>query len=358
MVLLILIFTFFFFLFLLKNFNAPHKNEALYIGLLVFIYLFIFSAFRNQSVCNDTLMYINHFNKIKPSKILSLNQEDKFEYGYQILENIIFLKVSKSPIVLLIITSFFIQMSNILFFFRNSKIFLFSIFLYIGLLNYFFTVSAIRQSIAIAFFNFAFLCLAKNKIILYIILILIAAQFHTSAYLLLLLPLLYKIKVNIKLIIIFFCTLLIVFIYLEDILGIFYIYFSYGKYYLERNWISESKLGTIFILTTFFLGFLLIIKTYDFENYTHKDKYMFLFYLLMISFWIFSLKISVLARYSQYFLPTAIILISNSFCKIKNIIYKKNIQFFLICFISLQLALILIYRPEWFMVIPYKFYWQ
>lgn len=346
--------------FYINNFTKiPLVRRNLIFAFLVFIQIFLPAAFRHYSVYNDTLMYVEHFKLINPTNIFSIDFKHRFEYGYQLLENVIFLYVSKSTIALFLVTSFFIQLSYILFFYRNSKLLWFSIFLYLGFTHYFFTVSAVRQAIAIAIFNFAFYFLVNKKYYYYLLITVLAAQFHSSAYLLLILPLFANVHVNKKNLIIFFLLLLLSYLFLEKLLLVFYTYFSdYGKYYLNEGWISESKLGTIFIIITLLIGLIIILKKFDFKNYTVAEKYMLIFYLALLTFWVFSLKISVMARFTQYFMPVSIVLLTNSCYKIQNKLYRNYTFAFWIIFLLIQLIIILYYRPEWFMITPYKFYWQ
>lgn len=329
------------------------------IALLVFFQLFLPAALRHVDVYNDTGMYVNHFKKINPKNVLSIDYNSRFEKGYQILENFIFLKISKSPIALLFFTSLFIQASHIIFFYRYSKILWFSIFLYLGLTYYFFTVSGIRQSIAISIFNFSFIFLINKKWIFYAISIFCAAMFHSSAYLLLCLPILYNIRISIKLLILYTVFVLICFLFLKDILNLYYTYFpKYGANYLAEQWISKSKIGTYIIILTNFIGFLIVLKKFNFKDYSYTEKYMLFSYMMVLTFLIFSLKISVISRFTYYFIPATIVMLANSCWKIKNNVYRNIIYSFWVIFLVCQVAVILVYRPNWFTIVPYKFYWQ
>lgn len=294
-----------------------------------------------------------------PNAVFSINVYERFEVGYQILENFVFLKISKSPVALFIITSFFIQLSYVIFFYRFSKAFWFSIFLYLGLTHYFFTVSGIRQGIAIAVFNFAFIFLISKKWVWYCFFVILAAQFHSSAYLLLCMPFLNIIKLNKKTLKLFIPLIILSYLFLGNIIDVFTAFFpNYGTDYLGGEWISESKTGIYLILSTYLIGLLVIIKNFDFKNYSYSEKYMLFFYLVLIIFLVLSIKISILIRYTYYFIPVSIIILTNSCLKIKNITNRIFMYGFWIILLTIQIVLILTYRPDWLMVTPYKFFWD
>lgn len=339
--------------------KIPQSLRNKIFAILVFFQLFIPAALRHVDVYNDSLAYATHFKNIMPNAVFSINVYERFEVGYQILENFVFLKISKSPVALFIITSFFIQLSYIIFFYRFSKAFWFSIFLYLGLTHYFFTVSGIRQGIAIAVFNFAFIFLINKRWIWYCLIVILAAQFHSSAYLLLCMPLLHMVRLSKKTLMVFILVILFNYLFLGDILDVFFSFFpNYGTDYLGKEMISESKTGLYLILGTYFVGLLVIIKNFDFKNYSHSEKYMLFFYIALVMFLVLSIKISILIRYTYYFIPVSIIILTNSCFKIKNIVDRAIMYGFWIILLTIQIMIILTYRPDWFMVTPYKFYWD
>lgn len=328
-------------------------------ALLVFFQLFIPAAIRHVDVYNDSMAYATHFKSILPDAVFSINLYERFEIGYQVLENFIFLKISRSPVALFIVTSLIIQLSYVIFFYKYSKVFWFSIFLYLGLTHYFFTVSGIRQGIAISIFNFAFIFLINKRWLWYCLIVILAAQFHSSAYLLLGMPLLNMIKLSKKTLIVFILIIFLNYLFLGDILDVFFSFFpNYGTDYLGKGMISESKTGLYLILSTYFVGLLVIIKNFDFKNYSYEEKYMLFFYIALMMFLVLSIKISILIRYTYYFIPVSIILLTNSCFRIKNILDRVIMYGFWIVILTIQIMVILTYRPDWFMVTPYKFYWD
>lgn len=336
-----------------------NKNSDAVFMVIVFLQLFFLAGFRNIDTYNDSRMYAEHFVNYASKSFFSIDFNDRFEIGYQMLEQLIYFNISKSPTALFLITSFIIQLSHIVFFYKYSRVFWFSVLLYIGFTHYFFSVSAIRQSMAIAIINFAFYFLINKKILQYVGLVILASLFHYSAFLLIFIPILSKIEFNKKTFFSFLIVLLLLFSFLEIVLSFYFDFFTrYSTYFFDANWTSKSRIGKFLIIATFSLVILVIFKVKNFETYTLSDKYLLVFYFLGIVFLVLSLKISVLSRYASYFLPATIVLLTNACSRIEKVKYRRMLYVFWSIFLAAQLVIILTFRPEWFNVLPYKFYWQ
>lgn len=339
--------------------NVSIKKRNVIFAIILFLQLFIPAGLRNIEILNDTQTYADHFQMINPQSIFQINPIERFEAGYQVFENFVFLKISHETVMLLIISSFIIQLSYIIFFFKYSNALWFTVFLYFGLTHYFFVVSGIRQGLAIGIYNFAVIFLINKRWIIYSLITLLAAQFHSSAYLLLLIPLIDWIKLTRKTLFIYLGVILACFLFLESILDAFFSFFpTYGIDYMEKERISESKTGIYLILITYLIGLIIILRNFDFKQHTHIQKIMFIFYLALIMFLVLSIKISILVRFTHYFIPFSIVMLSNSCSEIKSKINRFVVYLFWVLFLTVQMYVILLYRPEWFTIVPYKFYWE
>lgn len=341
----------------IKHLSTQSKKKIL--AILFFVQLFLPAGLRHITVYNDTPAYAEHFQSISPNNIFDLNPFERFEIGYQILENIIYLLISKDPVALFFITSLLIQSSFIILFYRYSENLWFTIFLFIGLTHYFFLVSGIRQGLAIAVFNFAIPYLFNQKWKWYYLIVFISAQFHSSAYILFLVPFLNFIRFSKKTLIYTIFFTLCTFLSLDKILGIFYSFFpNYGSDYLGQEGISESKIGIFLVLLTYLIGLIVVVKNFNFKIFVNSDKQMLLFFLGNVLFLVLSIKFGILVRYTHYFIPISIVLLTNSCYRIKGIMDRFMMYLFWVIFLCIQVYIILVYRPEWFTVIPYKFYWE
>lgn len=337
--------------------NVPIRTRNIALGILLFLQLFIPAGLRHVDVYNDSIHYADHFADIFPKSIFDINLFDRFEYGYQVLENFVFLHICRKPVALFFVTSLIIQSSYIILFARYSKSLWFTVFLYVGLTHYFFVVSGIRQALAISVFNFAIPLLFRRKWVSYMLIVILSAQLHSSAYILLLLPLLYIVKLTKKSLFIYILAIAASFFFLQGILDAFFsLSGNYGTDYLER--ISESKTGVILILITYLFGLFSILQSFNFKNHTQTEKMTFMFYLALIMFLVLSIKMSILVRFTHFFIPISIVMLANSVYKMKNVINRFIVYTFWVLFLLSQIYIILTYRPEWFMITPYKFYWE
>lgn len=341
----------------MKHISAEKKNKIL--AIIFFVQLFLPAGLRNITVYNDSLAYAEHFQSITPNNIFDVNPLERFEFGYQILENIIYLLISKDPVALFFITSLLIQSSFIILFYRYSKNLWFTVFLFIGLTHYFFLVSGIRQGLAIAVFNFAIPYLFKQKWVWYYFIVFISAQFHSSAYILFLIPFLNFIRLSKKTLVYSIFITLVIFLLLDKILGVFYLFFpNYGSDYLGQESISDSKIGISLVLLTYLIGLIVVIKKFNFKKHINSEKQMLLLFLCNVLFLVISIKFGILVRYTHYFIPLSIILLTNSCYGIKDIMDRFMMYLFWVIFLCTQVYIIIVFRPEWFTVIPYKFYWE
>lgn len=339
--------------------NNSSKRANIVFAIILFLQFFIPAGLRNISVYNDSISYYDHFTEIRPEFIFDINPLERFEPAYQLLENIIYFTLSHETIYLFFVTSLIIQISYIIFFFKYSKVLWFSAFLYFGLTHYFFVVSGIRQGLAISIFNFAIPFLFARKWFYYCLIVILAAQFHSSAYLLIFLPFINYVKLNRKTLIISIIVIVINFLFLDKIFDMFFSFFpNYGVDYLEKERISESKVGLYIILITYLIGLYFVIKNFSLKNYTTLQKFMLMFYLIMIMFLFLAIKVSILVRYIHYFTPLSIVLLSNSVAAIKKPINRFISYMFWVLLLSTQIYIILAYREDWFMVLPFKFYWE
>lgn len=163
--------------------NRYGKSKVLlrlFLGVIAFQMIFLI-GFRDVSIGLDTKSYLIRFGYYKN---FTLNQifSDKFqEHGYSLIikgtaliyDNFDFFKIivaviSIVPIVITIL--------------KCSKNPFLSVLIFIAFDYYAFMFSGMRQGIAYALCILSFLCIQNKKPVKFILLVLLAAQFHKSAY--------------------------------------------------------------------------------------------------------------------------------------------------------------------------------
>jgi hypothetical protein len=340
--------------FIYANHNLSIQNKNILFAIIAFIFYFIFAGFRHIDILNDTRAYISHF----------INKEwmvnGRFEPAYQYLNKYIYLYISSHPLSLLIITSFIIQLLNVRFMYKHSHILWLSIFLFVTLRYYFFSVSGIRQGLAVCLCFFAYTNLIKNKNWIFIIMVLFATTFHYSAWIFFVLLVFKHIKFATRNVIIYGLVGVVLFLGFSIFSSWFFSWLEYGSDYF---WQAENKdfssLGTILLTLVQLLVLYFAIKTQYLQktNYSKSAQMELWCVFLGILIGIIAIKFGILGRFSYYFAVFSVILIPNIISVLKS--YQKVISIVFWVLLSLiHIMTILYLRPEWYNFYPYKFYWQ
>ncbi|XTR37216.1 EpsG family protein [Paraclostridium tenue] len=141
--------------------------------------LFIILALRSESVGADISRYIKNFN------FISTNNWDiisglRYEVGYKLLVKIISLITNDSQIFISIIAAIsLIGVTKLIY--KYSSMPVLSYWLYITFGFYTFIFSGLRQAIAISLVLISFDYLMENKIIKFILMVILASLFHKTA---------------------------------------------------------------------------------------------------------------------------------------------------------------------------------
>ncbi len=135
----------------------------------------IISAFRDESVGADTEQYINMFLSIQRN-----DYNNRIEKGYIYFNKLLYLFTS-SPQWLLIIVALFLSICVGVFVYKNAKDPFLAILFFITLGLYQFSLSGIRQTIAIGITILSIELIKKKKMFLFLSIIGLASLFHKTA---------------------------------------------------------------------------------------------------------------------------------------------------------------------------------
>jgi len=165
-----------------------------------FVLLFGFFGFRDITVLNDTSHYYGfyyekaHIFSYKTEPFTTFHLLDKFEYGFQIFVHILIQYVSKNPYTIIIVSSFIITIGELWIIDKYARD-IAKVCFFMLVASFFFThYCVIRQALAILFFYGAYRYLEQQKTGKYYLLILCAGMFHYSAFFLLVIPILMRLK--------------------------------------------------------------------------------------------------------------------------------------------------------------------
>lgn len=230
--------------------NRYGKSKVLlrlFLGVIAFQMIFLI-GFRDVSIGLDTKSYLIRFDYYKN---FTLNQifSDKFqEYGYSLIikgtaliyDNFDFFKIivaviSIVPIVITIL--------------KCSKNPFLSVLIFIAFDYYAFMFSGMRQGIAYALCILSFLCIQNKKPVKFVLLVLLAAQFHKSAYIFLPAYWIANVKMNKYTLITLCMAFAAVFVFKSKLYGLI----EHGFYSTVDNIYGERNTGAFTLLVRQFV---------------------------------------------------------------------------------------------------------
>ena len=342
----------------------PHlsKRKAKCYLWIIFIMLFVVSAFRAYSVGADTIEYVRIFKNIKWIDIT----KSRYETGF--LKYVLLLhSISSNPTILIAVSSAFCIGVTCFFVYKYSKNPILSMMLYILLGEYFSQMNIMRQAIALGIIELSFIILldkdTKRCKIVSFFLIILAMQFH-SASIVALLPWLFLVIMYKKKIIINFSKLLKYTILATLILILAYsvvmkiVSVVLPKYagYFDSTWSDSNynaSLYNMLIQLSFGLVGLILLRN---KPLNKIQLFAAVLWSMALSFNTLSMRmeiwnrIAVLFNVYTYLIWTPEILSEIKIARNRVVVYSVII----LCS-CLYMWIVLTYRPEWSSVVPYIF---
>lgn len=346
---------FFLTLCLLINFKEIKYRKI--ITFIIFGVLTIIAALRSVDVGIDTNQYFRNFSVIAN---LDWNQafSTRYEVGFFAFCKILSC-ISTNPQTIIIGSSLFIVPFVGYFVYKESNNVVLSALVYILLNLYFFNLTGMRQSLAISFIIISFIKYKNKKYFAYILNIILATLFHSSAIVFLTLPIIDKLKYEKRTLLYVLMASIIcflfsnqIFTFMTNILG------KYSGYENSVFGVSNyfgALFQSLFYSYIFILCHIILTKKENSNSLKRNQLYLKLVGASAI-FEILSMKMQIFSRVAIYFFLFSIILVPISLSCIKS---KKN-RFYisLVVYVSFVLywLIIAIYRPEWNGAIPYSFF--
>lgn len=317
-------------------------NTPFYIVLFIFILFFIF---RDTSLGSDFEGYVIHYNMLLSNEVSIIAKEQ--EYLYRFLEHIFVILelpywVFFSFLYLLI---YYLILKSLP---SNKYLMALGIFsLFIGGF-FFFSLSAVRQTIAIAIFFYAIKFVIKKQFTYYLVAVIFASLFHLSAFFLIPLYFFNYLKYNSK---------LFIFIYLVTLVPVFQLYiynFIYGsisaiveniflfkpyiRYFDSSRLVLDSSvnIGIGFIITQILNLFILLMADKVLKVKNEYNIYYILFAINCIVLNLFY-NIELITRLNMYFSISFLVVFPMSLYLSKVTNLQKTIAL-LIVFLSILLT--------------------
>ncbi len=341
------------------------KKERLHFQIILcFLMMFIFFSFRDTVVINDTSHYYAHLYEYlqSPTKlqqsIFKFDPHERFEYLYVVLERFVGKYIWSDPYSIIFISSTITTIFYLWIIKRYTP--LVAIACFFAFSNIVASHCVIRNTYALILFMIAIEYLKQNKTLKYYCLIALAFLFHSSAIILVIIPIFKNLKPSRKNIILTFFAICIISIFIFPLLLIFGI--GDSSYFAE--FIGKKTLPIAAILNTLFIAFYLLIVYYVKRKYNIIYPNNLILWLSILNLYtnIVAIPFLVFSRFSAYFsMYTIFVLMYSLFhkssCKpLKKALSRNSITAIIITILLVRFSLINIYKNEWANLYPYSFY--
>lgn len=309
-------------------------------------------ALRGISVGMDTSMYVRAFQYMKPFEYSA----GRMECGYVFISSVL-RTLTDFPFAIVIVTGIITMLLYYIFIKKYSKWYFLSIICFIFLGFFDSSMNVVRQSIALAIITISYGYIVQGEKIKFIITVIIASCFHSSAILFLGAYLLRFFRLNKWNLSVLMVCMVFAFICFSKILQIAFGYSDIYSGYVNSIYGESGKIGTLFnaaIFAFMLLSCLLIRSIVGAERF-RKENLDLPFYLCFIgmSIMVISYNMSVVGRIAQYFSIFQIILLPNAL-KLINLRNRYVISFIIFLGLNIYYWTIIILRPYWNAIYPYS----
>ncbi len=289
-----------------KKYRITSGKKLLYetqsASLDIFMFLFFLLLGLRGIQCGiDTKQYLRLYNEYSTQTIPQLLSSYSHEWGYKLLNRLIGVAANNFQ-VLLLVTAVMCVYPLWYFYKRESEIQLLTIVLFLSVAPYMMYFSGIRQAIAMSLGIPVWYAAKDKKLFRFILLVILAMQFHTSAFMLFLIYPLYHAKITKKWLWIVIPNMIAVFVFRTAIFTVLsrLLWQEYGT-------IQETGATTILMLLILFAFYSYIIPD---ENETDGDTIALRNLLLLsVVLQMFAMLHPVAMRMNYYFLIFVPILI-------------------------------------------------
>lgn len=193
-------------------FRRPSKIKNIVFLILSFGQMFLLSIFR-VNIGFDYQMYVEGFYRMGMDGFSNLSYLD-WEIGFVLFTKVVAF-FTKNHIIYLGIISLFCLGSSARFIYKYSRMPWLSTILFVNLYFFYLSMNFLRQSIAIAIILFAWGFLKNQKFIPFLMIIALAATFHTTALIMIAVYVILKIQPSLKLLLLY-CYALVFFYISSD----------------------------------------------------------------------------------------------------------------------------------------------
>ena len=328
---------------------------------LIIFPMIVIVGLRSIEIGNDTITYLRTFSNLKYFSILEvISGNFRIEKGYLIYNKII-QNIYPEYWFFLFITSLAIFYAIHLHIKKNSYNTFLSVFLLISFGYYGQTMNITRQMIAISLILIAYEKLKVKRNISFVLMIILASFFHKTAIIFMSIYFLREKKYSHRNFKAFMLASIII-----NLIGMVLIrtivrlpFFSRFAGYIGGNYIGQMNIGSLFGIIISLSSICSLYYTYAIKCNTKKLKSETSIEMWICSFgFLFSsltLTGSIMSRIALYFMFFNITFIT------KVLKFSRNKRIWTVIVLVLAFtyfSIIMLLRPEWNYIYPYRFFWQ
>jgi len=330
---------------------ANRVYATLAFGLFGFV-----AAIRSPTVGADTQQYYDYYPIIG-----SLNWADsgelRYEAGYFFLNKIAFL-MSQSPQVFIAATSLFVLSVLGWFIGKYSPSAVLSALLFLFLQGYAMILTALRQSLAMAVFLLFIPQLLRQRYLTFAVGVALAAQFHSSAWVLLVLIPVVHMRVDFRTTVGYLVAAGVFFLFNRELLA--RAVSGAGQYsdYLDAYETSGAKLGVL-LMMGFYVALLLVVTHYSSPGDEEKVGENRVTQLFLHASWMLVPVMSLAygsnayLRLENYYIPFLVVVIPLALRRVEDRFERQMVTALFLVVCLLYYATITLMRPEWYKVTPF-----
>ena len=360
-----------------RNYNVTNKRKRIYIY-IAFSCLTLVAMLRSYNVGRDLQgHYYNTFLavvNIDWNNLFTLG----YENGYLIFYKLISLFTDNGQWMIAIHALFVIGVTGY-FIYRNSENVVMSTFLFIATNTWFMYMTMMRQAMAVCFVLIA-LEIWKRKdwrikrYVLYVVIVILAIQFHSSALIAFFLPIFDYLPFKRKHIIVSIIVMIVAFILCEQLFELTSLLQIGKRDYTEFYSSSGEAINMISLyfvviyILIFAIGILSLVYYNKFgqsrgivrtDEKGFSNSFLLYMVLILIVCRVTGLKISIMSRISYYFIPFVYILLPRSINSFRNVNNKKIVKFVMYFFMMVAFIwMAYTSAASMYGTIPYQFFWE
>lgn len=325
--------------------------------------LFLMFALRASSVGRDMQGYEMMYERFSFATIQTFNKMYWTEYGYNLLE-LVFSHYLHCPWQLFVVAIYgFVTISYYYFFKRYSSDPIYSLLIYILFGYFILDLSATRTALALAICLFAVPQLHKQglkPLIKYVIITLIAAQIHSSAYIFLVLYIVPKIRTNKYTILFAVLIPFALFLFRSSIISFVILTFKRSATDTGISFGGFSIVYLAIILASLLVYFQVLpkISYYSDTAFLELEQSIMMPIKMVYFGFLFTIFVgeNILARMAQYGIIFTTILMPNIFCKLN--ISSRMASYFIFTVFMLIIFYVFKIRVNELDFLPYVFFWN